>query len=170
MVEVLQAVTDIEYVYHTAAMVSFAPHEKEQMWKVNVEGTANLVNAANQQGVKRFCHVSSVAAIGRDPDGELSTEKTEFEEGPQVSPYSYTKYYAELEVQRGIAEGLDGFMVNPSVIVGPGLEDQSSMALIDKVSRGTGFYPSGTAAIVDARDVAEALVVGSTQAKTEKRQ
>ena len=167
--EVSDAVKDIEYVYHTAALVSFAPHEKNLMWQVNVEGTANMVNAANQNGVKRFCHVSSVAAIGRHPRGEHSTESSPFEEAPHISPYSYTKYYAELEIQRGIAEGLDGFMVNPSVIVGPGLKGQSSMALIDTVSQGTRFYPGGTAAIVDARDVAHALIVGTTKAQTGHR-
>jgi len=167
--DVSSMVQGIEYLYHAAAMVSFAPHEKELMWKVNVEGTANLVNAASQHGVKRFCHVSSVASIGRHPGGELSNESTLFEEAAHVSPYSYTKYYAELEIHRGIAEGLDAFMVNPSVIIGPGLKDQSSMALVDKVSRGTGFYPIGGAAIVDARDVAHTLIVGSTQAEQGER-
>lgn len=164
-----ECVIGIEHLYHSAAMVSFTPHEKDLMWKVNVDGTGNLINASIATNVKRFCHVSSVASIGRDPNGEMSTENSPFEDAPHVSPYSHTKYHAELEIFRGIAEGLDAFMVNPSVIIGPGLVGQSSMAMVDKVRNGISFYPSGTAAIVDARDVAQALISGSEKARTGER-
>lgn len=159
----------VSAVFHAAAMVSFTPHEKDLMWRVNVEGTSNMLNAALEAGVERFCHVSSVASIGRDPEGIPSTEESVFEDAPHVSPYSYTKYHAELEVFRAIAEGLDAFMVNPSIIIGPGRENESSMAMVDKVRQGINYYPSGTAAIVDARDVSQALLLGREKARTGHR-
>ena len=66
----------VSEIYHCAAIVSFQSNEREKMIANNVEGTANLVNAALENGVKKICHVSSIAALGRLQNGEPVTEET----------------------------------------------------------------------------------------------
>ncbi len=151
------AMAGIRRVHHAAAMVSFDPRDARRLFKVNAEGTANVVNAALIQGVQRICHVSSTAAIGQaDPSIERH-EGLPWQADRNTSPYAASKYAAEMEVYRGIAEGLDAVIVNPCVIIGPGAAGRSTMTLIGKLHEGTRFFPPGSNAIVDARDVAACM-------------
>jgi nucleoside-diphosphate-sugar epimerase len=83
--------------------------------KVNVEGTANIINAALATGVKKLMHVSSVAAIGRSRGNEVIHEDTPWEDSALNSNYAITKFLSEREVWRGVAEGLNAVIVNPSL-------------------------------------------------------
>jgi nucleoside-diphosphate-sugar epimerase len=152
------AMQQVTTVYHTAALVSFVPGDARAMHRVNVTGTANVVNTALEHGVERMCHVSSTAAIGSEPAGIARTERSPWTRTAHTSTYALSKYAAELEVYRGIAEGLEAVMVNPCVVLGPGLAGRSSMALVERLRRGTAFYPPGTNAVVDARDVAACMI------------
>lgn len=152
------AMVGVRYVFHAAAMVSFDPRDTNTMQRVNVGGTTNVVNAALAQGVRRLCHVSSTAAIGHAPAGVPRNEDMPWEMKDTTSAYAIGKYEAELEVQRGIAEGLDAVIVNPCIILGPGLSGRSSMTLVERLRKGTRFYPPGSNAVVDARDVAECML------------
>lgn len=152
------AMRDVRHVYHTAAVVSFAPGDAARMHQVNVTGTANVVNAALENQVQRLCHVSSTAAIGTAPEGQPRDESLPWNEDKRDSAYSLSKYAAELEVQRGVAEGLDAVLVNPCVIIGPGQSGRSSMTLVERLRKGTRWYPPGSNAIVDARDVAQCML------------
>ena len=154
-----EAMTGIQRVYHAAAMVSFAAKDADAMWRMNVIGTANVVNAALRNGAYRLCHVSSTAAIGEAPEGAARDERSPWDENARASDYSRTKYAAELEVQRGIAEGLEAIMVNPCIVIGPGRAGRSSMTLVERLQKGTRFYPRGSNAVVDARDVARAMTI-----------
>jgi dihydroflavonol-4-reductase len=151
------AMDGVEHVYHAAALVSFDPRKADVMHAVNVQGTANAVNVALEAGVKRLCHVSSTAAIGSAAPGVPRDESLPFTDGRSSSDYARSKHLAELEVHRGIAEGLDAVIVNPSVIIGPGLPGRSSMTLIERLRKGTRWYTSGSNAFVDARDVAACM-------------
>jgi len=152
------AMVGVRHVFHTAAVVSFDPRDANTMQRTNVGGTTNVVNAALAQGVQRLCHASSTAAIGHAPAGVLRDEDLLWEAEKKTSAYAIGKYEAELEVQRGIAEGLDAVIVNPCIIIGPGISGRSSMTLVERVRKGTRFYPPGSNAVVDARDVAECMV------------
>lgn len=163
------AMHDAEHVYHCAAMVSFDPRDANELHRTNVQGTANVVDAALDSGVKRLCHVSSTATIGGGLDGQVGDETKAFEPEKHSSGYAISKADAELEVHRGIAEGLDAVMVNPCVILGPGQHGRSSMTMIDRVRRGSRFFPAGTNAIVDARDVATAMTRLITEGVTGER-
>ena len=152
-------------VIHAAAIVSFVPKDRDQMERVNVEGTANVVNVCLKAGVRKLGYVSSVAAIGRPvaKGGETGEpvsidEQQKWEESPNNSVYAKTKYWAELEVWRGVAEGLNAVMVNPSVVLGAGDWSRSSLKLINYVATEKPFYPAGLANYVDALDVTDALV------------
>lgn len=164
----LEAFTGVRHVYHAAAMVSFARGDAGQMRQVNVGGTAAVVNAALESGVVRLCHVSSTAALGRPTSGPAN-EDTPWNVDLAISPYARSKYDAELEVYRGIAEGLDTVIVNPCVVLGPGASGRSSMALAERLAKGTRYHPPGSNAVVDARDVASAMLKATLTAATGDR-
>ena len=151
-------------VIHAAAIVSFVPKDRDQMEKVNVEGTANVVNVCLKAGVRKLGYVSSVASLGKpvakgEEVGEpaLITEEQKWEESPLNSNYAKSKYRAELEVWRGVAEGLNAVMVNPTIVLGAGDWTRSSLQLIKYVHDERPFYTDGLVSYVDVLDVAESL-------------
>ena len=157
-----KAMQGADYVLHTAAIVSFAPADREKMNKVNVEGTANVVNACLEANIKKLCFVSSVAALGRpinalDKVSSEIIETTQWQESPLNSHYAKTKYLAELEVWRGVAEGLDAVVVNPSLILGEADWTKTSTQIFKFVYDGKPFFPVGTVNYVDVLDVAEII-------------
>lgn len=154
----LDAMEDVTQVYHCAAVVSFDKKQSGEMEKTNVEGTANMVNAALEKGVQKFCHVSSIASLGREENGGITTETTLWKSSPENSNYSISKYAAEREVWRASEEGLDVVIVNPSLIIGPGDWQKSSSAMFGKAAKGIKFYTSGENGYVDVRDVAALMI------------
>ncbi len=154
--KLLKGVTEI---YHCAAIVSFNRHDQQQMISNNVEGTATLVNAAIENGVKKICHVSSVAALGRLQNGQLVTEETNWIPSKKHSAYSESKFFSETEIWRGVEEGLDAIIVNPSIILGPGNWDSSSPRIFKTVHKGMKFYTKGVTGYVDVEDVVKAMLL-----------
>lgn len=150
-----EAMQNVEYVVHCAAMVSFNPKEAKEMHTVNVTGTSNLVNVALHHSIKKFCFVSSVSALGRKKEISAIDEKAEWAESELNSAYAKSKYLAEMEVWRGQAEGMPSVIVNPSVVLGVGDLDKSSTQLFKYVAKEHLFYSKGTLNYVDVRDVAE---------------
>jgi nucleoside-diphosphate-sugar epimerase len=152
-----EALQGVNHVYHCAAVVSFVPSERPKMLKINIDGTANLVNACLMENVKKFCHCSSIAAVGRPDKGTWVDESLIWKTSRKNSYYSISKFGAEREVWRGSEEGLKVVIVNPSVIIGPGDPYRSSARLFTTVKDGLRFYSSGSTGFVDARDVAKAM-------------
>ena len=149
----------IEQVYHCAAIVSFNPGQRKEMFKINIEGTANIVNAALDAGVKKLVHVSSVAALGRIRENEPINESMNWTEETSNSKYGQSKYLAELEVWRGIGEGLDAVIVNPVLILGAGDWNTSSVKIFKSVYDESPWYTDGVTGYVDVRDVAKAMIL-----------
>jgi dihydroflavonol-4-reductase len=154
----MEAMDGISHVYHCAAMVSFDAKNAAAMDRINVVGTENMVNAALGKGVAKFCHVSSIAAIGMAPQGDEAHEETFWKSSPENSNYSISKYGAEREVWRAANEGLDVIVVNPSLILGPGNWQQSSSNIFSKSYKGILFYSDGSTGFVDVRDVAALMI------------
>lgn len=154
--KILDGVTEI---YHCAAIVSFDPKERKRMIANNVEGTANLVNAALENGVKRICHVSSVAALGRLDEQHFITEETNWVPLKKISGYSESKFFSETENWRGIEEGLDAVIVNPSIILGPANWETGSAKMFKTVWDGMKFYTRGITGFVDVKDVVKAMIL-----------
>lgn len=153
-----KALESIEKVYHCAAVVSFDPKQQENMQKINVEGTANIVNIAIEKGIKKLLHVSSIAALGRTKNGKTVTEETEWQTSKHNSYYAITKHQSEMEVWRGVAEGLDAVVVQPSIILGEGNWKDDSSAIFHIAYKNLPFYPIGTTGFVDKLDVVNASV------------
>ena len=153
-----EGMQDCELVLHCAAIVSFHSANAELMRKVNVEGTANVVNVAQTIGVKKLGYISSIAALGRNSTKDIVDEDCHFKATKLDSYYAFSKYYAEQEVWRASQEGLDVVMVNPSVILGPGDWTKGSSQIFQRIHKGLKFYTTGSTGYVDVVDVANSLI------------
>jgi nucleoside-diphosphate-sugar epimerase len=149
---------DITQVFHCAAIVTFNPRRKKELFKINIEGTANIVNAALNAGVNKMVYVSSVAALGRKIAGEMINETMPWTEENSTSSYGQSKYMAELEVWRGIAEGLDAVVVNPTIILGAGDWESGSSQIFKTAYDEFPWYTDGVNGFVDVRDVAAIML------------
>jgi len=155
--ELKNSFSEIDKVYHCAAIVSFNPKLKKQIIKNNVEGTANIINTALEFKIKKLCHVSSIAALG-NKTLDFVTETTERDLSIKNSTYSQSKYDSELEVWRGIEEGLNAVIVNPSVILGAGDWQNGSPSIFYNVWKGMKFYTNGITGYVDIDDVVSIMI------------
>lgn len=153
------ALEGITSVYHCAAIVAFSNKQKEKIIQENVQGTANLVNACLDKKVRKFCHVSSIAALGKSETGGPVTEEAQWTNSKYKSAYSISKHLSEREVWRGIAEGLNAVIVNPSIILGPGNWESGSAKFFSTIYKGLKFYTKGVTGYVDVRDVSKAMIL-----------
>jgi dihydroflavonol-4-reductase len=153
------AMNGVDTIIHCAAVVSFLKKDRRKMYQVNVDGTANVVNIALEKNVKRFVHISSVAALGRNAHGGHVDEEKKWEESKVNTHYAKSKYRAELEVWRGSGEGLNTIILNPSTILGYGDWNDGSCAIFKNVYNEFKWYSPGINGFVDVEDVAKATVL-----------
>lgn len=153
--DAMQGITEI---YHCAAIVSFQPDQRDEMLKANIEGTANVVNLAIDGGIRKIVHVSSVAALGRARQQTAITEDAEWEESGNNSNYAISKHLSEMEIWRGIAEGLDAVIVNPSIILGSGFWHDGTGLMLKNAWKEFPYYTEGVNGFVDVRDVVTAMI------------
>ena len=148
----------ISHVYHCAAMVSFDPAYRKQLLKINREGTAHVVNLCLDKGVEKLVHVSSIAALGISKE-EFIKEKDQWGFDGTQSAYSISKYESEMEVWRGIAEGLNAVIVNPSLIIGANVGVKGTGQIFERVRKGLKFYTRNSVGVVDVEDVASTMIL-----------
>jgi nucleoside-diphosphate-sugar epimerase len=158
IVSLSDAMQGADAVIHSAAIVSFSKKERQLMYHVNVEGTANVVNAAVENKIRRLLHISSVAALGRTTKAQTVTEQKKWEENKNNTHYAITKHHSELHVWRGFAEGLEGVVINPSTVLGYGDWHQSSCAIFKNAYKEFPWYTKGVNGFVGVEDVAEVAV------------
>ena len=168
----MEAMTGVEEVYHAAAFIGFGGgRERQQLFRVNVDGTAAVVNTALAAGVRRLVHTSSMAAFGRPdrPDGIID-ETMEWQRSKANSTYAYTKYLSEMEVRRGLAEGLDAVIVNPALIFGVGRPDDNTRRIVDRIrTERLPAMSSGGTNVVDVEDVADGMMRAMERGRTGER-
>ena len=152
---------DVTHVFHCAGLVSYAPQDEDRLLRVNVEGTAAVVDACLELPGIRLAHVSSVAALGGAAGAPAApgasrtvSETATWDLGAAHPAYATSKYLGELEVWRGVAEGLSAVIVNPSVVLGPGDWHRGSTRLLRYAHQQHRFYTRGLVNFVDVRDVA----------------
>jgi nucleoside-diphosphate-sugar epimerase len=145
-------------VYHCAAEISFNSEDKDVINSTNIEGTANVVNVCIEKKISKLCFVSSIGAIGKNIVDDIVNEDTPWTPFGK-SAYSLSKYYAEMEVWRGVAEGLNAVIVNPAVILGAGNWQKGSSRLFTTVHKGVKYYTKGTTGYVDVRDVSKSMIM-----------
>lgn len=153
------AFKNIEYVYHCAALISFDSKDEKKLRKINIEGTANVINFCLEFNVKKICYVSSIAALGDLKEPEIDvTEETLWNPEIYHSDYAISKYGAEMEIWRGQQEGLNTVVINPGVILGPGFYENGSGEIFAKVKNGLWFYTKGSTGFVTVNDVVKIMV------------
>lgn len=162
------ALDGVTHVFHCAGLVSYAPQDEEALLQINVEGAANLVDACLERPGIRLGFVSSVAALGGSASPAAAeapgttpvvlSEDAKWDLGAEHNAYATSKYLGELEVWRGVSEGLQAVIVNPSVILGPADWNRSSTRLFRYAYNEHAFYTPGSLNVVDVRDVVAALL------------
>lgn len=153
--EIMQGIT---HVYHCAAIVSFNPQQKENLHNININGTANIVNACLEYNIEKLVFVSSVAALGRIREDKPIDETMQWTEETSNSEYGKSKYLAEMEVWRAIGEGLNAAIVNPVIILGGADWTKGSTEIFKKAYEEFPWFTEGTTGFVDVEDVAKAMI------------
>lgn len=149
------ALDGVDTIYHCAGLVSFDPRDRDELLKVNWEGTQNLVNIALAKGIKTFCYASSVATIGGIT--KTVSEKDAWDPA-RTNVYATSKYLGEMEVWRGSQEGLNTVIVNPGVILGTGPWTGGSGRLVPAIANGLRYSIPGSSGFVGAWDVARCMI------------
>ena len=157
------AFKNITQVYHCAALISFDPKDEAQLRKINIEGTANMVNCSLAYGVKKFCHVSSIAALGdRAKNEDVITEETEWNPEKPHSDYAISKFGAEMELWRAQQEGLNCICVNPGVILDQVSTNSDwttgSSEIYKRIAKRMYFYANGSTGFITVEDVVKTMV------------
>jgi len=153
-----EAFIGITYVYHSAALISFNTADYKNMRKVNIEGTANIVNLCIKNNIKKLCFVSSIAAIGKPLTDKEITEDNEWNVEQNNYGYAITKYGAEIEVWRASQEGVAVVIVNPGLILGPGFWQDGPGKLFTNMYNRFKFYTEGITGFVGVTDVANIMI------------
>ncbi|WP_159950240.1 NAD-dependent epimerase/dehydratase family protein [Polaribacter septentrionalilitoris] len=155
----IPAFKDVTHLYHCAALISFDPKDYREMRKVNIHGTAILVNLAIDAKIKKLCFVGSIASVGDSITGGLITEQCEWNKEADNSGYSITKFGAEMEVWRASQEGVEVVIVNPGVILGSGFWNSGSGKLFSQVNTGFKYYTEGITGFVGVKDVVKSMIL-----------
>lgn len=155
----ITAFIGVKKVYHCAALISFNPKDYLEMRKVNIHGTAIIVNLAIDAKVEKLCFVGSIAAVGDAINGKLITEENEWNKELDNSGYSITKFGAEMEIWRASQENIDVVIVNPGIILGAGFWSSGSGKLFSQVYQGFTYYTKGVTGFVGVKDVVKAMIL-----------
>lgn len=150
---------NITEVYHSAALVSFNPKDYNKLRKVNIEGTANIVNLSIENNIKKLCFVSSIAAVGKSTNSNFIDESNEWDIENSNYGYAISKYGAEIEVWRASQEGVPVVIVNPGVILGAGFWNTGSGKIFSKIYKGFNFYSEGVTGYVSVNDVVKTMLL-----------
>ncbi|MGW1454035.1 NAD-dependent epimerase/dehydratase family protein [Salegentibacter agarivorans] len=152
-----KAFENIKYVYHCAALVSFDPGDDKKLRKINIEGTANIVNLCVAFKIEKLCYVSSVAALGRSLNNKEITERVMWNPEEDHSDYAISKYGAEIETWRGSQEGVPTVIVKPGIIIGPGFWNEGTGQIFSKIDKGLNYHFPKIAGFVGVRDVVNVM-------------
>jgi len=156
--EMEQVLEGVDQVFHCAATVSFQPRDRQKIIRFNTDSTSCVVTACLATGVKKLLHVSSTSAIGRSPEGAASYEALIWAHSKTSTAYAESKFRSEMEVWRGIEEGLDAVIVNPSIILGPGFWERGSSSMFSRVAGGLRYAAPGITGYVGVHDVVRAII------------
>ncbi len=167
----LDAMDGVDWVFHVAAIADYWRSDPDLIYRVNVDGTHNMLRAAEESGVKRVIVTSSAAAVGYRDDLGAVNESVRFNWDQHLTPYGHSKFLAEAEVHRAIQRGLDCVILNPTVIIGPGDLNQISSSVVLELARGNvpPTVPPGGITVIDVRDVAEAHIAAAEKGRTGER-
>ena len=147
---VARAVAGCDLVFHVAAVASYWRTQREQVYRVNVEGTRIVMEACLAAGVPRVVHTSSVAAIGIPRNGRPADERATFDAFSATFAYADSKHRAEAVVLQAVARGLPAVIVNPGAVYGAGDHNLISGSMVLELARrSVPLVPDGGLCVVD---------------------
>jgi dihydroflavonol-4-reductase len=154
------AMRGVETVYHLAGIISIMPGRNPFVWRVNVEGTHNVLEAARHASIRRLLYTSSIHAIAHAPHGVAMDETLGFDQNNPYGEYDRSKATASLEVQKAAARDLDAVIVCPTGVIGPYDFRGSEMGEVIRsaTEAHTMLYVEGAYDFVDVRDVADGMI------------
>lgn len=153
-----EAFTEVTTVYHCAALISFDPSDEKALRKINIEGTANIVNLCIAFKIEKLCYLSSVATMDLSLGEKFVSENFTWHPEKYHSEYAISKHGAEIEVWRASQEGVPVIVLNPGVILGPSSWDTGSGQLFKKINEGLNYYFPKTTGFVGVQDVVKAAI------------
>jgi len=156
--DLTEAFTGVTNVYHCAAMISFDSTDEKILRKINIEGTANIVNLCVSFKIEKLCYISSIATMDVELGEKFVTENFTWNQEKYHNEYAISKHGAEIEVWRGTQEGLPAIILNPGVILGPGFWNTGSGQLFKKIDEGLKYYFPKTTGFVGVQDVVMAAI------------
>jgi len=162
-----KAMRGVQWVYHLAGMISIMPGKQPTVWRVNVEGTRNILQAAREANVRRLVYTSSIHALQRVDEGVID-ESLPYDADNPYGVYDRSKAAATLDVQEAARSGLDAVIACPTGVIGPYDFRQSDMGRVirDAVERKPSPYVDGAYDFVDVRDVAQGLILANEKGCT----
>jgi len=165
------AVEGVDWVFHVAAVSDWRHTPAEVVYRVNVDGARNMMEAAKRAGVQRFVLTSSSAALGKPPPGrELIDERDTFNLKPEEFPYGHSKHLAEVEMGKFARDGLHTISVLPTGVMGPrDLKFISGELIVQALKRGIPGVPPGGLNYIDVRDAAEGHVAAAEKGRPGER-
>ncbi|MCV6628963.1 MAG: NAD-dependent epimerase/dehydratase family protein [Flavobacteriaceae bacterium] len=154
-----EAMQGIDLVYHAAGYISFHPKDEPKLRKINIEGTANIVNLCLDTGVQKLCHISSIATLGQMENGAAITDETAvWGVDDKSNVYAITKYGGEMEVWRGTQEGLAAVILNPGVILGPHFWEDGSGTIWNMIAKSYTYTLEGGSGFISVDAVVSAAI------------
>lgn len=162
----------IDLVYHLAGLIGYSQFLRPTMFKVNVEGTKNILEASINSGVKRFIYLSSVVSVGSSFDERhILDENSNFNLDKYHLSYFDSKRAAEqIVLQAAREKKIEVICLNPGTIYGPGSARKSSRGFQSKVAQGKmPFYTSGGVNVVALKDVLHCLIQAQTKGHSGER-
>lgn len=165
-----EAISGCDWVFHAAAVADYWRQGRERVYRVNVQGTRHVLEAARLAGAGRLVFTSSLAAMGLSPAGRPLTESDRFNLDPGRFPYGQSKHLAEIEVLRAAEAGLEAVIVNPTVVLGPRDVNLISGSIIIEAARGRlRFWPPGGVNFVAVQDVAAGHIAAAERGRPGQR-
>lgn len=163
-----KAMNGVDLVYHMAALVAITSDKYELMYRVNVEGTRNVIEACREMGVRRLVYTSSIHALGRPMEGKTVDETVEFDQTNPSGAYDRTKAIASALVQEAAKNGLDAVIVLPTGVIGPNDFRRSEMGemLLAWMQQKPSISTDGAYDFVDVRDVAEGHILAAASGRS----
>lgn len=150
-----RAMEGCDCLFHVAAQIQYH-RSPDELYRVNVNGTRTVCQAALKAGIKRLVYTSSLSAMGVSDGFHLLTEESQFGLRPEEFPYGHSKLLGEVEVHRAIDQGLSAVILNPATMFGPRDVNCNAGAMILQAAQGRMcFYPPGGSNFIGVGDVVE---------------
>lgn len=164
------AMRDIDVVFHAAGVVDYWNQGIEWMYRVNVEGTRNTMQAALKTGIQRVVHISSSAAMGMHPN-EFVDETYQFNVKQNRFVYGHSKYQAEQIVSELVERGLPAVIVNPTTVIGPrDIRKVSSGVVVEVVKHCVPpLIPPGGTNVIPICDAAQGAIEAAVKGRIGER-